>query len=76
MRRKTRGCGKVPQPRVFFYEEDKSMDEYCVCMLTPANEQVRFTTFANSPEAAEHRARKFIPEIVRIIETRRINPMF
>lgn len=52
------------------------MDEYCVCMLTPANEQVRFTTFADSPEAAERRARKFIPEIVRIMETRRINPMF
>lgn len=76
MRRKTRGCGKAPQPRVFFYEEDKTMNEYCVCMLTPANEQIRFITFAADAEDAEKKARKYIPEIVRLDKTVLVNMAF
>ncbi len=45
------------------------MNEYCVCMLTPANEQIRFTTFAHNPKEAEENARKYIPSIVKIVAT-------
>jgi len=35
-------------------------------MLTPANEQIRFSTFAHNSVEAEENARKYIPEIVKI----------
>lgn len=52
------------------------MNEYCVCMLTPANEQIRFITFAADAEDAERKARKYIPEIVRHDKTVLINTAF
>ncbi len=46
-----------------------SMNEYCVCMLTPENEQIRFTTFAHNPDEAEQKARRYIPCIIKIVAT-------
>ena len=52
------------------------MNEYCVCMLTPASEQIHFTTFVHSPEEAEEKARRYIPHIVKITATHLVSMAF
>ena len=52
------------------------MNEYCVCMLTPEHEQLRLTTFAVDADEAERKARRYIPEIVKIVATHLINTAF
>lgn len=52
------------------------MNEYCVCMLTPENEQIRFITFAHDPAGAEENARRYIPHIVKITATHLISMAF
>ncbi len=52
------------------------MNEYCVCMLTPEKEQIRFITFAHNPMEAEKNAQKYIPGIVKIVATHLVQMAF